>query len=800
MGINELKPEDLRRECDPEQFGFETTAEISGSTEVIAQERAVAAIKFGVGIKDFGYNLYVAGVPGTGKTSTVKAFVSQEAKKEKVPSDWCYVNNFKNPDRPRALELPAGRGRQLESDVRELIATLSDLIPRVFESEDYAQRKEEVVKRYRVVRDHRVSDLERKAAARGFILQSTPMGLMAVPASNGAPMTEEEIQKLSDEKKREIAKYQEELQGEMEQITRSMRGLEKEVREELRKMDREVAFFTVGHLIEDLKEKYRDCPGVPEYLEEVREDVINNIDDFKKLEEKHPMMPMPPLPPATSLDRYQVNVLIDNSETEGAPVVLEPNPSFNNLFGRLEKRAQFGTLFTNFTMMKPGALHRANAGYLILNAIDVLKSFFSWDGLKRAIKNREIPIEDVSEQYGFITTQSLRPEPIPLKTKVILLGSPFLYRLLYAWDEDFKKVFKVKADFDTVMQRTPEHLNQFAAFVKARCQEDNLKEFHKSGVAKVVDYASYLVEDKERLSARFSDIADIIREANFWATQEEAPCVNGSHVEKAVEEKRYRSNLLEEKIRELLARGDLLVDVAGAVEGQVNGLAYHHLGDFSFGRPVRITVTTSMGRGGVVDIDRESKLSGNIHTKGVMILKGYLAKKFAQDKPLAISASICFEQSYEEVEGDSASSTELYALLSSLSGCPLKQGIAVTGSVNQAGEIQPIGGVNQKIEGFFETCKAKGLTGEQGVMIPQQNVKNLMLKKEIVEAVREGKFHIHPVSAIDEGIEILTGVLAGKRKEDGKFEENTVNFKVEARLRELAEGLKKFAEPEEKKS
>lgn len=790
--MRELKPEQLRRICDPDLFDFETTAETKPSSQVIAQERAVAAIRFALKMRAFGYNLYVAGAPGTGKASIVNSFVAEEAKNEPAPADWCYVNNFKHPDRPRALELPAGRGKAVERDMQEFLSSLSELIPKLFEGEDYAKRREQLVNRFVALRDSRLAELERKAKEKGFVLQSTSIGLVAAPASDGTPLGEERIKQLSSEEKREIAKRQQEIQKEMEDISREIRQWEKQTHEQIKKLDREVSFHAVGQLIEELKEVHQDCAQVKSYLDEVGEEVVNNLDDFKKTEEK-----ASPLPPPTSLglDKYRVNVLVDNAASKGAPVIFEPNPSCNNLFGRLEKRAQFGTLTTNFTMIKPGALHRANGGYLILNITDLLKSSFSWDGLKRAIKNSEIPIEDLAEQYGFITTQSLRPEPIPLKAKVILIGPPYLYRLLYALDEDFRKIFKVKADFDTVMEWSADHLKQFALFVKARCEENGLRDFHKSGVAAVVEYAGALVEDQARLSARFSDIADVIREASFWAGQDDSRWVTAEHVEKAVEEKRYRSNLVEEKIRELISRGDLLVDVAGQVEGQVNGLSVYQMGDFAFGRPVRITATTAMGRTGLVDIDRESNLSGNIHTKGVMILRGYLAREFAQDKPLALSASICFEQSYEEVDGDSASSAELYALLSSLSGCPIRQDVAVTGSVNQKGEIQPVGGINQKIEGFFDICQAKGVNGQQGVIIPAQNVKNLMLKRKVVEAVSKGQFHIYPVATIDEGLEILTGTPAGKRLPEGTFEQNSVSYRVDRRLRELVEGLRKLAPP-----
>lgn len=542
-----------------------------------------------------------------------------------------------------------------------------------------------------------------------------------------------------------------------------------------------------------MNEKYKDFLEVVKYIENVKNDLLENLAQFLK----EPEAPTPfqflwmkELP----FRRYEVNVIVDNSELKGAPVVVELNPTYQNLFGRMEKEAQFGVLTTDFTMIRGGSLHKANGGYLVLRVEVLLQNPLSWDSLKRALTSRKVAVEEPGERLGFISIKGLKPEPIPLNVKVILIGNPLLYQMLYIYDMDFLELFKVKADFDTIMNRTEENMRKYAAFVCAFCRKENLRHLDASAVAKVVEYSSRIAEDQEKLSTRFAEIADIIREANFYATQENAKNVTADHVKKAIEEKVYRSNLIQDKIKDMIKRNFLLIDTEGEAVGQVNGLSVIGLGDFAFGRPSRVTASIGMGKEGIIDIEREARLGGPIHTKGVMILSGYLAEKYAQDKPLSLSARLVFEQSYEEIEGDSASSTELYAILSALSGLPIKQNIAVTGSVNQKGEIQAIGGVNEKIEGFYEVCKAKGLTGKQGVLIPESNVQNLMLKEEIIDAVKAGKFHIYSVKTIEEGIEILTGVEAGSRRSDRTFEEKTVNYLVNERLKEIAERLREFPE------
>ncbi|MBM4467523.1 MAG: ATP-dependent protease [Chloroflexi bacterium] len=789
----ELPVDKLRRICDPQMLGCETTEEMKPLETIIGQERAVRALEFGLGIQEFGFNIYVAGQPGTGKTTAVKRFLEEVAKDKAVPPDWCYVNNFRDPYRPHALRLPPGRGREFQKEVKNLVEGARREIPRAFESDEYAARREATIQGFQKERQELISQMGERAQEEGFFLQMTPMGLLIIPVMDGKPLSEEEFLALGAEVKEQVLQKRESLQEELKRAMRQFTPLEKKTGEALQKLDQEVALFTVGPSVSELIEKYRDFPEVVAYLKEVRDDIVENLSQFREEAEAQPTSPIP-VPGARELPfrKYEVNVVVDNSGLKGAPVVMELNPTYNNLFGRIEKEAQFGALITDFTMIREGSLHRANGGYLVLPTEELLRNLFSWDSLKRALRNKEIAIEEAGERLGFVTTKSLQPEPISLDAKVALIGQPMLYYLLYNLDEDFSELFKVKADFDIRMARTDENIKDYAAFVCTLCAEEGLKHLEASALARLIEHSSRLAEDQEKLSARFGEISDIIREASFYAIQEDAAHVTAAHVQKAVEERFYRSNLLQERIHEMIERGTIIIDAVGEEVGQVNGLSFVDLGDIAFGRPNRITASIGLGQAGLVDIEREAELGGPIHTKGVLILSGYLAVKYAQDKPLSLSAHLVFEQSYSGVEGDSASSTELYALLSSLSGLPIKQGIAVTGSINQKGEVQAIGGVNEKIEGFFETCKARGLTGQQGVLIPESNVQNLMLKKEVLEAVKEGKFHIWAVKTVDEGIEILTGVKAGARKEDGTFEEDSVNDRVDRRLQELAERMKEF--------
>ncbi len=786
MKFRELTPEELRRTCDPDSLDFETTEELAvGPDKVISQDRAVRAILFGVGMDSLDYNIYVAGPPKAGMTYITRTLIEDIARDKNSPPDWCYIHNFKEPDRPKTLSLPSGKGKELKKDIEELISDLQRDIPEVFESEEYAQRKEEFLKKFNSEREAILKALEEKALAEGFVLNISQVGMVIMPAKDGQPMDEETLKSLNEEDKKLLREKSEGLQGEMNQVVRTIRNNEKDLRKKIKDLDKRIALYAVGHLIEELQEKYKDFSQVLRYLKDIKDDIIKNIDEFKAKPPAAGSFPMPSLEP--SLIRYQVNVLIDNTETKGAPVVFETNPTYPNLFGTIEKQAQFGALFTDFSMIRPGSLHRANGGFLIIKVLDLLRWYFSWEGLKRSLKTGQIQVEDLGEQLSLISTKSLKPEPIPLKIKILLIGEPYIYHLLYGMDQDFSKMFKVKAELDDQMDRQEAPLKDYIHYMARCCRERKLLPLHKSGAARLIEYSSELTGRNFKLSLQLAEINDLIQEAHYWAIQGQSLLIKAEHVEKAVEEKIFRSNLYEEKIQEMIALGNYKIETEGYRMGQVNGLSVYPLGDYQFGRPSRITANCSLGKDGVVDIDRESKLSGNIHTKGVMILSGYLRGKYASDKPLSLSASIAFEQSYGMVDGDSASGAELLALLSVLADTPIFQGIAITGSVSQKGEIQPIGGVNEKIEGFFEVCREKGLTGKQGVIIPESNVKDLMLKTKVVEAVREGRFHIYPITDIEQGLEILTGKKAGKKKKDGTYPKNTLNCRIEGQLNKLNE-------------
>lgn len=792
--FTELTPDKLRRVCDPRQFDFKTTEEVSPLEATIGQERALNAIGFGFGIKTSGFNLYVAGPAGTGRHTTVTSQVKKMAEKEPPPSDWLYVYNFAQPDKPMALELPIGVGCLFADDMDDLIEDCRVEIPKVFEGEEYEKRKNNILNQFQAKRDKLLTGLQKEAEKKGFAIELTVLGIATIPMKDGKPLKREDFEKLPEEQQKTIQENTEELQVQINQMLTKVREMEKQTKDKMAKLDQEVALFAVGHLLDGLKTKYKEHPKVKKYLDDVQEDIVSNLEIFKA-KERRLAIPVPGLEvlvPEPTLERYKVNLLVDNCKMKGAPVVIETNPTHYNLMGRMEYRGQFGAVVTDFTMLKAGAIHRANGGYLVLHALDVLTNFMSWDALKRVLESKEIKIQNIGEQFRLFPAATLEPDPIPVNIKVILIGSPLIYYLLYQYDEDFRDLFKVRADFDVEMENTRQQTRRYATFVAARCKEDNLRPFHRTGVAKIVEYGSRLTEDQKKLSTRFKEISDLISEASFWAQQDNNSSVKAEHVNKALEQKIYRSNMIERKIQEMIEDGTILINTDGAVVGQVNGISILALGDYMFGRPSRITARTYMGKGEIINIEREVKMSGRIHNKGVMILSGYLGEKYAADKPLSVSISLGFEQLYEEVEGDSASSAELYAILSGLSEVPIKQGIAVTGSVNQMGEIQPIGGVNAKIEGFYDACKAKGLTGEQGVIIPYQNVRNLMLKDEIIEAVKKKKFHVYPVRTVEEGVEILIGVEAGRKRPDGTYPKGTINYLVDERLHKMAEQQKAF--------
>jgi len=788
--------ERLRCALDPAELGFETTEEVPPTDGIIGQDRALKAMEFGLQIGLDGYNLYVAGPVGTGKMTSLRRYLSELASKRPTPPDWCYIHNFEQPDNPKAISLPAGMGHELAQDMGTFLERAREEIPRIFQSEDYERRRNDLLRDLETRREEFSRRVQEDARREGFLVQPTPAGLALVPLKDGQPMTAEDFEALPQDARRQLEEHRERIREEMEQFLRANREMEQEARDRIEQLDRETSLLAVGPILDGLRQKYASLPQVLDLLNQVQNDIPHHIGDFRPGEAHRGTEAAPAAFEALlredHLVRYRVNVLVDNRQTQGAPVVIEYRPTYYNLFGRIDYQARLGGTVTDFTMIKPGAIHRANGGYLVVQAKDIFTSPLSWEALKRTLRSKEAQVENLGEQYSAIPTATLRPEPIPIDVKVVMVGPPVFYQLLYGLDEDFPRLFGVKADFDVEVDRTKESIRQYAGFISAQCQTKGLKPFDKSAVARVVDYASRAAEDQERLSTRFLEMSRLITEADFWASQSGNRHVTAQDVDRAVREKAYRSNLVEEKVQRMILEQTIHISTAGAAPARVNGLSIISLGDYTFGRPSLITARTYLGTQGVVNIEREIRLSGRIHSKGFLILAGYLAGKYAQDKPLAVSGSITFEQVYDEVDGDSAASTELYALLSSLSGLPLKQSIAVTGSVNQQGEVQAVGEVTRKVEGFFEVCKARGLNGEQGVIIPRDNVRNLMLRDEVVEAVKEGKFSVWAVSTIDEGIELLTGVPAGERRPDGAYPEGTVHYLVDKRLREYAQRIKEF--------
>jgi len=802
--MKSLGVDELFRCCDETTLNFETTDELPPLEGTIGQTRALSAIDFGLSLESSGFNIFLLGENGTGRMSTIKAILKDQSLTKPVPSDWCYVYNFKDPDASLAISLAPGQAVIFQRDMEELVKTLRVEIPKVFESKEYEKQKSKTVEEFQKKQRELFSGLEEEAQAKGFSIRKTVSGLLIVPVKKtGEPLTEEEFENLDADTKKKIEELGKLLQEKLDDVVRAVREGEKLLKDLLLNLEREAALSSVGHLIEDIKEKYRESERIIHYLEDVKEDILAHLEDFKSSEEQPAPLPFMKLQRTEpTFTRYSVNVLVNNGEAKGAPCVFESNPAYYNLFGRIEHKFQYGMAVTDFSMIKAGSLHRANGGYIVINVLDLLRNLFSYDALKRAIRNREIKIEDVWEQYRLVSTTGLKPEAIPLDVKVILVGSPYLYYMMYGLDEEYRELFKVKADFDSRMERTNEHIQKYALFVATLCKQESLPPFDRSGVTKIVEFGSRLSEHQEKLSSRFSDIADLIRESAHWAKVAGGVVVKAEHVERAISEKIYRNNRIQERLQELMQEGTLIVDTSGAKKGQVNGLAVLDLGDYSFGKASRITATTYTGKAGVVNIERETKMSGKIHEKAIMILTHYLGSKYAIKKPLSLSASITFEQLYDMVEGDSATCAEFYALTSSISGVPLAQNIAVTGSMDQTGMVQPIGGVNEKIEGFFELCKLRGLDGSHGVIIPKKNVKNLMLKKGVVDAVREGKFSIYPIEMVEEGLEILTGMSMGQLGEDGTYPEGTFNHLVMKRLTEISEALKEKKdekdEPEKK--
>ncbi len=795
-----LSPEELYKCCKTDIFKFNTTEEIDIFEETIGQEKAFKAIDFGLSLNSKGFNIFALGENGTGRMRTIRALLLKKATKENIPNDWCYVYNFKDPDTPIAISLPPGVGKEFQKDMDILIKTIREEMVKVFESKEYDKQRNKIIEEFQQKQKALFTNLEEDAQSKGFAIRKAVSGLLIIPTKKtGEPLSEEEFAALDEATKKRIEEIGSSLQEKLDDIGRAVREAEKILKEMLSRLEREIALEALDTRIDDLIKKYENIEKIVPYLSSVQDDILSHLDDFKSQEEPPSPLPFMKMPkPEISFTKYSVNLIVDNSESKGAPVIFESNPTYLNLFGRIEHKVQFGMAVTDFSMIKAGSIHKANGGYIVIQGVELFKNLFSYDALKRAIKNREIKIEDVWEQYRLLSTVTMKPEPIPLNIKVILIGNPYMYYILYNLDEEYKELFKVKADFDNRMQRSPENIDKYAAFIATCQKEEGLKPFDRSGVAKIIEYSSRLAGHQEKLSTKFSDIVDILREADYWANKDGSSIVSSKNVLTAINEKIYRSNRIEERIREMILEDTLIVNTEGSKVGQVNGLAVLDLGDYSFGKPSRITARTYIGKAGIVNIERETKMSGRIHAKAIMIISSYLGSKYAANKPLSLSASITFEQLYDMVEGDSATCAELYALLSSLSGVPLRQDISVTGSMDQNGDVQPIGGVNEKIEGFFDLCKIRKLNGH-GVIIPRRNVKHLMLKQEVVDAVKDGKFFIYPINKMEDGLEILTGMAAGEIKEYAAYPEGTINYLVMKRLGEISDALEKKKEKEEEK-
>jgi lon-related putative ATP-dependent protease len=800
--MDEIKPlstDLLCWRCAPEQFSFETTEDLEDLAEVIGQERAVEAIRFGIGMRRAGYNIYALGPEGIGKHTVMQRYLEAHAKEEPLPLDWCYVSDLKEPRKPRILSLNAGRGAIFQADMARFVEDVRHALRSAFESEEYRTRRQILEEEFKERHEQALEKIEEDAKARGIALMRTPVGFAFAPVAGGKVISPEVFRRLSKDDRERIETDIDNLQKRLHQVLQDAPRWMKELRDNVRELSDQTAMFAVGHLVEELRHNYADLPEVLKFLDEVQQDVVRNVETIATAQEK-------PGPDGISAEfedghpvfrRYRVNLLVDNGRLDHAPVVYEDDPSFDRLRGRIEHRAEMGALLTDFHMIRSGALHRANGGYLIVDARKILTRPMAWEGLKQALMAKEVRIEPLAQALGILSTVTLEPEPVPLDVKVAVIGDRMIYYLLAQLDPEFGRLFKVAADFDERIDRSEQNNMFYARLVATLVRQEELKSFDRGAVARVLEYSARQAGDSQKLSTQIEGLADVLREADYWAGHAGRDHVGAEDVQHAIDSNIHRLDRVREQIQEEIRRGTIVIDTEGATVGQINGLSVMQLGGFAFGRPSRITARVRLGRGEVIDIEREVELGGPLHSKGVLILSGYLSSHYASDRPLSLGASLVFEQSYGGVEGDSASSAELYALLSAISGVPIKQCFAVTGSVNQRGEVQAIGGVNEKIEGFFDLCAARGLSGEQGVLIPATNVKHLMLHSRVVDAVKDGKFHIYPVGTIDRGIEILTGVAAGVRGPDGRFPEDMINHKVEARLIELAEKRRAFGRASE---
>jgi lon-related putative ATP-dependent protease len=762
----------------------------------------VDAIRFGIGIQREGYNLFAIGPSGTGKYTSVHRSLEKKAGEEAIPSDWCYVFNFEQPHAPNALELPAGQGSELQSDMQSLVEELFAVIPGAFEDEEYLNQKRGIEAEVQDKQESAMAEIQKEAEKNNIALLRTPAGLAFAPLQGEEVIKPDDFKKLPEEKQEQIKAEIEALQERMQKVIRQVPQWVRQNRTKVKALNEEVAGYAVEPLFSEIKEKYEDLGEVLAYLDSVQKDIVEHNGVFVNSDQDG--VPQDPAMLAemqrskeTFATRYYINVVVDHSQSEGAPIVFEQNPTYHNLLGRLEHIAQMGTLLTDFSLIKPGALHRANGGYLILDARKMLLQPYAWEGLKQALRASAIRIESPGQAFGLVTTVALEPEPIPLKTKIVLTGDRLLYYLMHEHDPDFSELFKVEADFDDQMERTEENNLSYAQLIGTLARKEKLRHLDRPAVARIIEYSARQVGDAEKLSAHMQSIADLLREADYWAGDEGAEIVGIEHVKKAIDAQIYRSSRIKERMQESITRETILIDTAGERIGQINALSVLAMGNFAFGRPSRVTARVRMGKGEVLDIERQVELGGPLHSKGVLILSSYLGSYYASDRPLSLSASLVFEQSYGGVDGDSASSAELYALLSALAETPIKQSLAVTGSVNQYGQVQAIGGVNEKIEGFFDVCNARGLTGDQGVLIPSANVKHLMLRQDVVDSVAAGDFHIYAIDTIEQGLEVLTGIPAGEKDDDGHFPEGTINQRVVARLEQMTETQRAFNAPPE---
>jgi len=797
----ELNPGELFRKCDPDQLGFDSTNEIKETVSAVGQERASEAIDFGMNIAYPGYNIFVLGPTGMGKREIVENFFNEKAKSDPTPSDWIYVNDFENPDKPDAIELPPGIGTQYQQDINNLIDEMQTALSAAFESEEYQNRRQSVFETFKEKQSELFNQLQENANKQDLAMIKTPSGIAFAPKDEEGILSADEVNKLTEDDREEIKQNIEGLQDQLQKILQQVPIWQREAQEEIRDLNKEMANFAIGGLINEIIEKYKELKEIVEHVEQIQDQVVENADAFLSRTDGEPSSFLEAVSQHGSgqtslMDQFQVNVIVDNKDLQGAPVVFENNPTYANLIGRVEHYAQMGTLRTDFRMIKPGAMHKANGGYLVLDARKLLSQPYSWDGLKRALQSKEIEIESIGQALSLISTVSLRPEPIPINLKIALVGDRLLYYLLLQYDPEFSELFKVEADFETEIEWNGANQDLYAKLIASIIEKENTKPFNNTAVARLIEQSARLANDKERLNTKLQDLHELIVESDFWAKKNEHPQVTCNDVQKAIDSQIKRADRLREKMQESILRDINLISTEGEAIGQINGLSVYALGSFIFGKPTRITSQVSLGKGQVIDIEREVEMGGPIHSKGVLILAGFLRGRYAQDIPLSLSASLVFEQSYGGVDGDSASTTELYALLSSIAEVPIKQSLAVTGSVNQFGQVQAIGGVNEKIEGFFDICDKRGLTGDQGVLIPKANVKHLMLRQDVIDAVEEGKFHIYPVEHIDEGIEILTGIPAGSKDENGNYPEGTINAMVKDKLEKMAKRLNEFGKAE----